>query len=249
MTRFQPDLIHQLNSEVHIWQHDPASIITPIQIERCEAVLSAEERERLGQFYHQRDQHTFLVSHAMLRCTLSAYIDKDPAEWLYEKNKYGRPEIMPEQNTCGLRFNLTHTQGYVACIVSKLTDCGVDAEWIDRNTDVEAIAQSVFSTSEQLDIQRQSVEDKKQRFYQYWALKEAYVKAMGKGLSYPLDKFAIQFGTNKDISVRTSPECPTDASWQFYSATLSSKHVIAAAIKHESSHRRVDFVCKQHSCL
>ncbi len=153
MTRFQPDLIHQLNSEVHIWQHDPASIITPIQIERCEAVLSAEERERLGQFYHQRDQHTFLVSHAMLRCTLSAYIDKDPAEWLYEKNKYGRPEIMPEQNTCGLRFNLTHTQGYVACIVSKLTDWGVDAEWIDRNTDVEAIAQSVFSTSEQLDIQ------------------------------------------------------------------------------------------------
>ncbi|MEA1968719.1 MAG: 4-phosphopantetheinyl transferase, partial [Thermodesulfobacteriota bacterium] len=78
-------------------------------------LMTSEERVRCNRFRFARHQHQFTVTRALVRTTLSRYSHLQPHEWRFDKNKYGRPEIKGEQNSLGLRFNLSHTNGLIVC--------------------------------------------------------------------------------------------------------------------------------------
>jgi len=88
-----------------------------------------------------------------------------------------------------LEFNLAHCGGDA---VIALTDCaaiGVDIELLQPVPDVESLARLVFS-----DVERRELElapDPVSAFLNGWTRKEAYVKALGLGLTAPLTEIIV----------------------------------------------------------
>ena len=89
-----------------------------------------------------------------------------------------------------LRFNLSHTTGLVACAVALSDDVGIDIEWNRRPAPI-AVARRFFTDAEAAAILSLPSSERDERFFLYWTLKEAYVKAKGVGLLLPFDSFCF----------------------------------------------------------
>ncbi len=177
------------------------------------STLSAEERERASRFRFPRDRDLFAYAHIFLRTTLARYTGAAPGNLRFETGKHGRPELVNR----AIRFNLSHTLGMVACVVTETDDCGVDVEGQDRTVDPAQLARMVLAPDEIQQLSGISGDNERRRwFLRVWTLKEAYLKAKGIGLGQAPHEFAIA--------------CPPDhQEWQFWSGTAETGHLWAVA--------------------
>lgn len=177
--------------EIHVWFCRPKNIRDPALLKGYYRLLSEQEAVQQGRFYFEKDRHTYLITRAMIRTLLSRYGDVQPVDWLFEKNEYGRPHIAPDQDHASLLFNISHTDGLIAIAFAIGRDIGVDVETADRDNDVVQLADRYFSANEVRDLHSIPEAEQKYRFFDYWTLKEAYIKARGMGLSIPLNQFSF----------------------------------------------------------
>ncbi len=230
MTEFQRQA---LKKEAHIWLTRSDQITASSAPGRYAGMLSAEEMRQYHRYIFDRDKHLFLVAHAMLRTVLSKYEDVAPEEWKFEHNEYGRPEVAKSMGLSNLRFNLSHAHGLVACVVSDHMDCGVDVERTDRVDEPMSMARRFFSPSEVVALEAcQTSDTTRSHFFEYWTLKEAYAKAVGKGFSIPLEKFSFSIDKGKKIHVGFHSDMREDAdAWQFALQYPSKQHILALALR------------------
>lgn len=218
--------------EVHIWfcrtdrGEDEAGVGAVLQI------MSDEERNRSEQFRFSQDRRRYIVSRGLLRRALSKYADVAPSGWRFVQTEHGRPEIDPALAPAALRFNLTHTHGLVACAIAVDAAVGIDAErirFIEGDLD---IAKRYFAKREYESILAQPVSRRAEHFYRIWTLKEAYLKAIGRGLSLPLDAFTIEMRGSADIRVSHSETARRSAKEQFtfHQELWDAKHVISVCV-------------------
>jgi 4'-phosphopantetheinyl transferase len=177
--------------EVHVWLTRPECIGDPPVLSRYRAMLTEDELERCTRMRFERHRHERLVARALVRTTLSRYADVAPAAWRFALGAHGRPEIDQPALARDLRFNLSHTDGLIACAVGVRLDVGCDVEHIGRRTEVEPLASRYFSMQEASDLAAVPTARRRERFFQYWTLKEAYIKACGMGLRIPLGSFSL----------------------------------------------------------
>ena len=219
--------------EAHLWSARPGAFIDPAQLARYRAILTGEERARADRFRFARDRRTSLVTRALVRVTLSRYCDVPPARWRFRANRHGRPEIASPASS--LRFNLSHTEGLVVCLVSRGRELGVDAESLHRDRRWLDLAGRFFAPAEARALRGVPAAGRPLRFLEYWTLKEAYVKARGRGLTLPLSGFWFDLpaGTADDIRIRIRFARAIDddpVRWQFTLDRLGAGHVVATAI-------------------
>jgi 4'-phosphopantetheinyl transferase len=178
--------LHLPSDEVHLWFTAQDELQDPALLARYDALLNDEERARRDRFYFARHRHEFLVARALVRGTLSRYVPQvQPARWTFSHNEHGRPELAGPLPT-DLRFNLSHTAGLMLLGVVRRRDIGVDVEDAERKVTCDAIADRFFSPAEVRDLLELDPVGQRQRFFHYWTLKEAYIKALGMGLEQPL---------------------------------------------------------------
>jgi 4'-phosphopantetheinyl transferase len=193
-------------------------------------LLSEPERARWQRFLVPDAQLQYLVSRALVRTTLSRYADVAEHEWQFETNRYGRPHVSQPQIRRDIQFNLSNTTGLVVCVVARDCDVGVDVENISRTLDIEALAPTVFAPAELADVRQSSPKDRRNCFYSYWTLKEAYIKARGMGLSLPLDAFWFDLGGASPL-LRVTERCPDDPErWRFHQCAPTAEHRMAVAV-------------------
>lgn len=226
--------------EVHVW-HLGADDRTAANVseEWMVSLLNPEERARRVRFLFAADRDRFLLARAALRSILARYTGTPAAALAFRFNAYGRPEIEAPDSADAIRFNLSHTSGAVAVAVCRRYDVGVDVE---RNTrqvhDVARLARRFFSPAEARALELSPPERRSDRFFQYWTLKESYVKARGRGFSLPLDRFSFDL---EDSMVQDSVAYPRitidpvlndDArEWRFLLARVAPDHTLAAAVR------------------
>ena len=221
-----------LADEVHVWLAFPDQITDEPLLIRCRSVMTPEERLATERFVFARHRHQHLLTRALQRDLLSRYTGEPPAAWRFEKNRYGRPEISSPPQWRRLRFNLSHTDGLIACAVTLERDVGVDVEYVRRPTRVLDLAPSVFAPPELVDLQRLHPSEQRARFFALWTLKEAYIKARGKGLSIPLDKFSFTFTQREEVGISIDPSLEDDATtWQFERMHVTEDHAMAVAAR------------------
>ncbi|HWA99115.1 MAG TPA: 4'-phosphopantetheinyl transferase superfamily protein, partial [Pirellulales bacterium] len=178
--------------EVAVWCVEDGPQITDSLLARYERLLNDDERSRYERYRADRAKRQFLIGRALVRTTLSRYEPSvSPEQWWFEANEYGRPEIAPGLIATALRFNLSHTDGFAACAVAWENDIGVDVEFVARRTGGVHLARRFFSASEVDDLLRLPAEQQRDAFFDYWTLKEAYIKARGMGLAIPLGHFSF----------------------------------------------------------
>jgi 4'-phosphopantetheinyl transferase len=179
---YQPDLYDKLSGEAHLWYCYPERFTSAKKIQTLRQMLSKHELEQLQRYRYEQDRHRYLVSHALLRTVLSRYLNVEPECWEFVSNQYGRPAIIDTPESLPLKFNLTHTIGLCACVVTMTSQCGIDAEMMTRNNRLMPIAERMLSTIELETLRDLQDADLRERFFSYWTLREAYVKALGTGL-------------------------------------------------------------------
>jgi 4'-phosphopantetheinyl transferase len=196
-------------------------------------VLDEPERAKALAFRFDQHRDLYIVAHALLRAMLSALTGIKPSAWRFVVNAYGRPELSPGICEVPLRFNLSHTDGLAVCTVALRRDVGVDVEVVDRWNFDDLLFEDVFSAEERTNLLGKAGRDRQQYFYYLWTLKEAFAKALGKGLSLPFDRIA--FALNP-IRLRADDELSAcSADWQFRLYAPTSRHCLALAAHDESA--------------
>jgi 4'-phosphopantetheinyl transferase len=215
--------------EAHVWYVLPETVTDPAQLEAWTALLSADERARHRRLRVAGGRHLFLVARALVRTVLGRYLGTDPAALELRPDEHGRPELIGAP--VPLRFSLSHTDGFVACGVVAGRDVGVDVEPRDRRKRHLALADRYFSAREAAALRAVPEADQRLRFFEYWTLKEAYVKARGLGLALPLDAFTFVLEEGMPVRVEIDARLADDARrWQFALLRPTARHVLAVAV-------------------
>lgn len=209
---------------VHVWSIplDQASeTITGLR-----QVLSLEEQSKADKFYFEPDRNRFTVARAILRTLLGNYLEHNPSEIKFSYAKNGKPFL---ENT-SLQFNLSHSQDLALCAFTYQRELGIDVEYLRLMNDAEQIAKRFFSPSESSLFCSLSPEEQQLAFFRCWTRKEAYIKAIGDGLSYPLDKFDVTFTSDQPVELLRVLSSPKEAKRWSLKELVPRKNFIGALI-------------------
>jgi 4'-phosphopantetheinyl transferase len=227
-------LFDHLQTEVHVWFFRTDVALSDEQLTICRSQLSSEEMQRYQRFFYEQDKQNYLVSHVLLRNVLSKYADVQPSRWSFTCNQLGKPEIEKRQGLPEIEFNITHTKGLCACVIAMHTQVGVDAENISRQCDYKKLAQRMFAKDE--NILLASSGEPAVQFYKFWTLREAYVKALGTGLSGSSKEFYFTLSENDGgIAIHHKDNSEVDADCQFALYEPTEEHVLSVAIKKKNN--------------
>lgn len=177
------------SDEVHIWcaALDQGSA----RVSDLAQLLSVDERERAGRFVFEQHRQHFIVGRGLLRLILGRYLALAPHQLKFEYGPQGKPALAHPVRQPALVFNVSHSHGLALYAVACNRALGVDVEAIRRLDDLESIAKRFFAAAEYAALSSLPDEQKPTAFFNCWTRKEAYIKAIGDGLAYPLDRFEV----------------------------------------------------------
>lgn len=225
------DAIRLGADEVRVYYTKTAARQTPEAVAEDRALLSADEAAAQARFYFDRDRHLYGVAHALVRRVLSRHAAVPPRDWQFVARPHGRPEISAPAQCQALRFNLSHTHGLAACAVTRTRDLGVDAEDGHRRAPLD-VAPSCFSPVECAALSALPGELQPRRFFTYWTLKEAYIKARGLGMSLPLRSITLHPDAEEGARVELAVELGDDAAdWTFARRLVDERFFLAVAVR------------------
>lgn len=161
----------------------------PHTLRRMYGLLSPGERVRAARFAFDRDRRTYVMSHGILRRVLAAACRMNPARLRFRPAPRGKPELLGAPP--GLQFNLSHTEGFCLVGVTWGPAIGVDIERVRATDDMPQLVRHCFSLAEQREFAALPAAERCRGFFKGWTRKEAFIKAVGDGLSYPLEKFDV----------------------------------------------------------
>lgn len=192
--------------------------------------LSDEEEQKAQRFHFEKDEQLYRASHIALRQILSSYTEQNPQDIQFIHNQYGKPFL---QGANDLVFNLSHTQSAIVCAVLHHENAllGVDVEQIRSIPDLPSLCEYAFHPQEAQRVLALDSSQQQDTFYTYWTLKEAYIKAIGMGLSKSLQSFYFQQDTAQQWQVITSPEADSLNTWHIWSMFLGANYKVALAIQ------------------
>jgi 4'-phosphopantetheinyl transferase len=166
-------------SVVDLWAFD---LLAPDEgVENAYDLLSEDERQRAERFHFPVDRRRFVIARASLRQVLGDYLEIAPKRLAFEYSEYGKPKLSsPNTN---LRFNASRSRerALIACTSGR--EIGVDIECIRLDLEVDDLAQRFFSLAENERLRAVPPDLRHLAFLRCWTSKEAYAKALGKGLS------------------------------------------------------------------
>ncbi|MEI8373050.1 MAG: 4'-phosphopantetheinyl transferase superfamily protein [Planctomycetota bacterium] len=175
--------------EVHLWS---ARLDPPEDLLRQYAsVLSEDEHCRADRFRVGSLRSRYIAGRGMLRMLLGRYLRTAPAAFSLNYQVHGKPELGPPWDACGVEFNVSHSHDLAVYACTLGREIGVDVEWIRPMPNAAALMERFFSPEEVRQWQQVPAERQLHAFFQGWTRKEAWLKAVGSGLSFPLNQFCV----------------------------------------------------------
>lgn len=231
-------------NEIHLWFVYDQKVADEGLLESYQALLCVEERARMQRFIYPKHRHQFLLTRALVRTVLAEYLDAVlPEELVFTKNSYGKPSIDCGDALPPIQYNLSHTEGLIVLAVSAEKEVGVDVEAFSRKADILKLAQRYFSPSEVEELMALDSNEHQKRFFDLWTLKEAYIKACGKGLAIPLKDFSFSFVEDK-IEISFSPELNDQPeNWRFWQFNVNEQYRLALGLNGAKEQEHT-LVCK-----
>lgn len=206
-----PPKVRWADNEVHVWL---TTLELPgDQVGRMETLLSLDEREKAARFHFEKDRRHYIAGRGFLRSLLGEYLAADPARLEFVCNSYGKPSLASSP-TPTLRFNLSHSRGLALCAVAHERDVGIDLEYIRPDFATDEIAERFFAPAEVAALRSLAPEQQPRAFFNCWTRKEAFIKALGLGVSHPLDCFDVSLAPGDPARILRVKDTPgADAGW------------------------------------
>ncbi|CAH8293531.1 unnamed protein product [Eruca vesicaria subsp. sativa] len=241
--------------QTHLWYILPNEVNNKSLLKHYTQLLSQHEKDSIsGMQSDELNKKNALLARTLVRTTLARYHTNnndntvvDPRALKFKKNLYGKPEVDWEvddttTNHPKLQFNISHTDSLIACGVTLNAPVGIDVEDKTRKMrhDVLSLAKRFYSSEEVKFLSSvEDTESQRKEFIKLWTLKEAYVKALGKGFSAsPFNTFSI---------IRSDAEtynlCDQAGEWKFRLLELAaSSHYAAICIEGEDGQEAMNVI-------
>ncbi|MGO9107743.1 MAG: 4'-phosphopantetheinyl transferase family protein [Thermoguttaceae bacterium] len=175
--------------EVHLWaaRLDPPDDF----LRQCATVLSEDEHRRAERFRAGSLRDRYIAGRGTLRMLLSRYLRTDPASFSLSYQAHGKPELGSPWKARGVDFNLSHSHELAVYAFTRGGEIGVDVECIRPMPNAAELLERFFSPEEVQQWQQMPAERQLPAFFRGWTRKEAWLKAVGSGLSFPLNQFCV----------------------------------------------------------
>ncbi len=176
------------DDEVHVWRVALDALVADAPA--LYHSLPTDERARADRFVFDRHRWAYVAGRAALRALLAEYVGVAPDRLRFRYSAAGKPDLADPP--APIRFNLSHSGDVALVAITLRLDVGVDVERVERERSGDDVAERFFA-QEELEALRQLPSDSRVAgFFSVWTLKEAYIKALGDGLSHPLDSFSVE---------------------------------------------------------
>ncbi|MGD2085213.1 MAG: 4'-phosphopantetheinyl transferase superfamily protein [Candidatus Aminicenantes bacterium] len=195
--------------------------INPEVLERLLNCVAPRKKERLKRFYHREDTLRGLFADLLIRDVIIQKTGLNNEDISFTTNDYGKP-FLKDRND--VQFNLSHSGVWVVGVIDHQI-VGIDVERV-QEIDLD-ISKNYFSPDEHEDLMSKG--DKFDYFFTLWALKESYIKILGKGLSHPLNAFSIKFTSTGEIIIKVEGQRVGDIFFRQYDIDKAYKMAVCAA--------------------
>ncbi len=217
-----------MRNELHIWQawlNDARP-----HIGHLVTYLTRDEKLRGEQFINSEHRTRFLLAQAILRDVLSHYTHQAPQQMRLSRSSHGKPYLVDSDFT----FNLTHSNECVLIAVTAEHEVGIDVEFLERSRHLDALVRRFFSKEEQRAyFSYTSAAERRLAFYRGWTRKEAYLKAIGLGLSYPLHQFTVSLAPDEQHALLQVDHSDQSirSKWTVFSFSVNNHYLASVAVK------------------
>lgn len=218
--------------EVHVWR---ASLSQgKLAVRASLDILSHAERQRADKFYFERDREHFIVGRGVLRKILGRYLEVSPERISFAYNRYGKPALSAEAGDQQLRFNVSHSHGLALYAFARGREVGVDIEFAREDFASLEVAGHFFSPQEVATLRALPASELTRAFFNCWTRKEAFIKALGEGLSHPLDGFVVSLRPGEPASLLSVDGQPQEAArWSLTELFPGEGYAAALAVEGE----------------
>lgn len=224
-----PDNLGLHAHHIHVWRanidHPPDTLAL------YQSLLSADETTRAARFMFDIHRHRFITARGILRQLLSRYLLlAAPQDITFQYSEHGKPSLtdMPS-----LQFNVSHSNEWAVYAFSLDQRVGIDIEQQKKSHDHLAIAERFFSPYENKQLQALPASQQFAYFFQLWACKEAFIKALGAGLSFPLTDFDIHLTETSAQLIRIQQDATSTHSWHLDPISVAEGYSSAIAVEGE----------------
>ncbi len=200
-------------------------------IRRCAKRLDAQERERAQRLRRPQDRNRFVVAHGAMREILAQALGCAPEALVFQRGRHGKPRLAgPGDGARRLDFNLSHSRDLALLAVGWGMVLGVDVEYWRDPIDVESIARRVFSERERRSLAALPTAFRQEAFFLGWTRKEAYVKALGRGIHRGLGDFDVSILPRRPAVLQATRPDPREArAWRLHHLDVHPDYKAALA--------------------
>lgn len=220
-------------------------------LERFYESLSDDEKQRAGRFHFDKHRNRFIAGRGTIRQILATRIDCSPHSIRFELNGFGKPALCALESSEPLHFNASSSDMLGAIAISADHVLGLDIEKIKYSSseDYDRIVKNEFTEDEHNWYKLHDSSQRPRIFFDFWTCKEAYLKALGIGLSGKLDGFNIDLqGEKPSISHTVLEDCEQsclslfrlDFDEQFSACLAVAENEIRIGVSHWSGSARIN---------
>ena len=226
------NFIQLQDNTVHLWCFNFE--VDDNQFQIFYGLLSEDEKERAERFRFYKDKRCFVVTRGTLRLLSSKYLNKNTEDIVFDYEEFGKPKYRHQTR---LNFNVSHSGNRAVIAFNYDKALGVDIEKIKHNFDTFEIASNYFSKDEIKALQNLPEPEHNNGFYRCWTRKEAFIKAIGSGLSFPLDTFSVSLGKDDEAELlETKWDKKDKNNWCFYTFKPSQDYIGAVIVNQSNSY-------------
>ena len=213
--------------DVHVWFVELST--GNAVVEQCSRNLSADERQRASRFQFEHLRSAFTVSRSILRLLLARYLQVEPTDIRFSYGVRGKPQLA--WPAVPFAFNLAHSGRLAAYAFAIGCEVGIDLEEIRSIPEQQSLVRSFFSREEFRDWMDLKPRQRNEAFFLGWTRKEAYIKAVGDGLSLPLDSFQMSLRPDEPARlIREGNDHASATRWAIFSFAPVEGYVGALAL-------------------
>jgi 4'-phosphopantetheinyl transferase len=226
-----PPVFKCATADIHVWRINLTGFES--QAARLNTWLDDAECQRAAGYRFDPDRSRFVIRRGLLRYLLAAYLETTPEVIRLPTGLHGKPAIGGQEAPGGLRFNCSHSANWALIAIASGRELGADVEQHRPITEMDDLAKDIFSEREIKEWQALPASLRTPGFFNGWTRKEAFVKALGTGLSYPLDGFSVSLTPGRSPALlEVSDDSEGLIKWSLASLEVAPDY--SAALVHKS---------------
>lgn len=229
-SRLEPCILEP--DEIHMWRIDLK--VSQNYLDHLFCLLSDDEKNKSQRFCNAKTRNAFIARRGLLRILLSRYLGSEARDLRFTYNAFDKPMVESLSESYELHFNVSYADD-VALIAMSRNEVGIDIERIDTDYPCLTIAEEFFAPHEISTLRALPHSEVVRTFFCYWTAKEAVAKAIGKGLSIPLEKIQLAFFKGRAAGY-ANVLFPTCDVWHFHQLELEPHFIAALASRNAVQH-------------